>query len=328
MSISIRSLLRSAVPTMVLGAALCLHVAGAAAQTVTNGDSTFTIDPSATFASTNGATVRTGTVGGSTANLTVGGNATDNLFQQWWWFRVNGLNTREFALSGRTGGTVAGDTITLNYTEIDGFTAELKYILTDGPNTPVSACNVGMSCRITNTGAAPLSIAVFGYVDFDLQGFATDSAILLSPGLIEATDQSTGLKGQYLGIAPDAFQVNAFSALRALLADTSITDLNNTGLPFAAADFTSAYQWNLTIPAGGSQLIRGAIAINQTAVAPPGGPTCPADYNSVGGITVQDIFDFLSDWFSNLPRADFNGAGGITVQDVFDFLTAWFNGCP
>ena len=29
----------------------------------------------------------------------------------------------------------------------------------------------------------------------------------------------------------------------------------------------------------------------------------------------------------NDPRADFNGVGGVTVQDIFDFLAAWFMGC-
>ena len=60
----------------------------------------------------------------------------------------------------------------------------------------------------------------------------------------------------------------------------------------------------------------------------PAPPTCPADFNGVGGVTVQDIFDFLGAWFQNDARADFNGAGGITVQDVFDYLSAWFTGCP
>ncbi len=53
-------------------------------------------------------------------------------------------------------------------------------------------------------------------------------------------------------------------------------------------------------------------------------PTCPADFNNAGGVTVQDIFDFLGAWFASDARADFNNAGGITVQDIFDFLTAWF----
>jgi hypothetical protein len=57
-------------------------------------------------------------------------------------------------------------------------------------------------------------------------------------------------------------------------------------------------------------------------------PACPADFNMMGGVTVQDIFDFLSAYFSNGPGADFNGVGGITVQDIFDFLSAYFTGCP
>ena len=54
---------------------------------------------------------------------------------------------------------------------------------------------------------------------------------------------------------------------------------------------------------------------------------CQADFNGVGGLTVQDVFDFLAAFFAMDPRADFNGVGGVTVQDVFDFLTAWFTGC-
>jgi hypothetical protein len=64
------------------------------------------------------------------------------------------------------------------------------------------------------------------------------------------------------------------------------------------------------------------------------GNSCPADFNQMNGVTVQDIFDFLTDWSSQstggsviLASADFNGAGGVTVQDIFDFLQAWSAGC-
>ena len=54
---------------------------------------------------------------------------------------------------------------------------------------------------------------------------------------------------------------------------------------------------------------------------------CAADHNGVAGVTVQDIFDFLTDWFSGNAAADFNLSGGApTVQDIFDFLAAWFEG--
>ncbi len=60
---------------------------------------------------------------------------------------------------------------------------------------------------------------------------------------------------------------------------------------------------------------------------------CPADFDcsggagGTGGITVQDIFAFLSAWFAQNPAADFDGNGSIAVPDIFAFLAAWFAGC-
>ena len=57
------------------------------------------------------------------------------------------------------------------------------------------------------------------------------------------------------------------------------------------------------------------------------GVSCRADFNGDGRATVQDIFDFLSAFFSQNPQADFNRSGLVTVQDIFDFLAVWFRGC-
>jgi hypothetical protein len=59
-------------------------------------------------------------------------------------------------------------------------------------------------------------------------------------------------------------------------------------------------------------------------------PCCYADYNKVGGVSVQDIFDFLNDWFAGRPYANVGSSGGsgvLSVQNIFDFLGAWFSGC-
>lgn len=57
-------------------------------------------------------------------------------------------------------------------------------------------------------------------------------------------------------------------------------------------------------------------------------PHCSADFNGVGGVTVQDIFDFLVAYFANDARADVNLSGSVSLQDIFDYLTTYFAGCP
>lgn len=53
---------------------------------------------------------------------------------------------------------------------------------------------------------------------------------------------------------------------------------------------------------------------------------CRADWNQDCFLTVQDIFDFLEDYF--LGNADFNLDGFSTLEDLFSFLQSYFAGCP
>lgn len=58
-------------------------------------------------------------------------------------------------------------------------------------------------------------------------------------------------------------------------------------------------------------------------------PCCYADYNKANSITVQDIFDYLNDWFagSTFAIVGGDGSGGtLAVQAIFDYLNAWFAG--
>lgn len=54
---------------------------------------------------------------------------------------------------------------------------------------------------------------------------------------------------------------------------------------------------------------------------------CPADINSSGSLTVQDVFDFLGAYFAGEQAGDFNGNGMRDLQDVYDFVAAYFAGC-
>ncbi len=106
--------------------------------------------------------------------------------------------------------------------------------------------------------------------------------------------------------------------------------LNGTLAPLASGqprNFSFQFRASLPLVSGTSW---GHIDLFGTlsGTVPSGAPACPADFNTVGGLTVQDIFDFLAAWFSVSPQADFNHTGGVSVQDIFDFLGAWFAGCP
>lgn len=70
-----------------------------------------------------------------------------------------------------------------------------------------------------------------------------------------------------------------------------------------------------------------ATITNQAQLTITTAACCPADFNNSGGLSVQDLFDFLTAYFTNQPTADFNASGNISVQDIFDYLTAYFAGC-
>jgi hypothetical protein len=55
-------------------------------------------------------------------------------------------------------------------------------------------------------------------------------------------------------------------------------------------------------------------------------PVCRCDWNGVGGLTVQDVFDFLVDWFRGQGDFDQNGQTGL--QDLFEFLACYLNVPP
>lgn len=49
---------------------------------------------------------------------------------------------------------------------------------------------------------------------------------------------------------------------------------------------------------------------------------CRCDWNESNTLSVQDVFDFLTSYFSGV--GDFNQSGSTTVQHIFDFLACYF----
>lgn len=58
----------------------------------------------------------------------------------------------------------------------------------------------------------------------------------------------------------------------------------------------------------------------------PPPPSCRADYDHSGSVTITDIVAFLTDWFSGF--GDYNTDGLTDNADIYAFLIDWFAGCP
>ena len=201
-------------------------------------------------AALSGAANRTGTGGGTSHNFTAFGSA-DQSFQQWWWYRVNGVNTREFALSNQANAPVVnGNNMTLSYREPEGFTSVLQYTINNiGSTARVTGTNF-----VTNEGNTDLELEFFNYIDFDMNATAGgDSASLLFPNPVlrmSITDTSALINGEWRVLDADAYQIGGFSTVRTLLTDGDLDNLNNTGDPFGPGDFTAAVQWKFTLAPG------------------------------------------------------------------------------
>jgi len=216
---------------------------------------------SATDVNISGATIRTGTGGGASVIYTASGSA-DQLFQNWWWYRVNGVNAREFALSGLTSKTVSGNSMTLNYAEPEGFTARLEYTITEQSYGTL----VTKTAFIRNTSTAgTLDMAFFDYFDFDIAGGGGDSVALVSnnPAIrMLITDAVSPIYAEYRAIDGQAYQASSFSAVRGLLTNAVVNNFDNSGLPFGPGDMTAGNQWNFVLRPGEQIAVQTSLLLN------------------------------------------------------------------
>jgi hypothetical protein len=225
----------------------------------------FTIsDGDVFFTQVNSPTSGTGTVSGAAFRVN-GATGLDHVFETWWWFRVEG-DTREFALNNAAGTVAAGNTATTTWNMAGAaggspyaFSAVLTYTVTD---TGENLGQVAQSMVITNTGSDAITLNLFQYTDFDVNGTAsTDSA---TGGLDGITISDGPFTILYQGVGASAYQVTTFATLRGLLTNTTVDNLNNTGLPFGPGDFTGGFQWTLTLGAGESTTVMASMAVIPT----------------------------------------------------------------
>ncbi|MFT3683536.1 MAG: MYXO-CTERM sorting domain-containing protein [Phycisphaerales bacterium] len=217
-----------------------------------------------------------------------GGTAgSDNLYQNWWWYRVNGTgaSTRELGVRQATGTAVRTSSgpnqvsyaITTNAT--DSFV--LSWTLTQiNANTAV----INYSCTVLNNATFARDISLFNYVDYFLAnadaGDRLDTAY--GPGVgvhgdrvMNISDSSNAGWGlSHWGYGADAYAVGTFSGVGGQITDTGIDNFADANLgapvnPATGADITGVMQWNFVgVAAGGSATANGAIIVWNTVPTP------------------------------------------------------------
>jgi hypothetical protein len=203
-----------------------------------------------------------------------GGATTDHLFASGWFWRINGVDTREFAFNSvgmieAGSGTAAG---TRTWASVGGgaFSAVLSMTLTDGGSS--GAAMVTHTMTITNTSANPLDLALFNYLDYDIGGSATGDTATWEDQANDILRISQAPNfGLYQGVNADNFWVTDWGAtptVRTELTDTAVDDLTNAALPAGAIDFTGAFQWNRVLGVGDSTSVTAIMTINQTIPTP------------------------------------------------------------
>ena len=318
-------------------AALALSAGTAAAQ--------FSITPGGANAGNgvfgNGANVTSATgVGIADGIFRPGATAsTDSLYAHTWYFRGNS-DTREYTFANTTtapfnmSGVVIGnnantldtggyDFTVANATSGYNFTAQLRYTIVAGAAGPT----VNYSCTITNTNAAPLTLALFDYCDIDCNGTAAGDTYVIN-GAGNAFQVSDGpTLTEFRATSPNAYQATIFANLRGLLSNTTVENLNGTvvGSP---GDFTGAFQWNLQIAPNASATVGGSMAFVSSFTT-----GCYANCDSSTAQPILNANDFqcflnafaAGDSYANCDNSSANPV--LNANDFQCFLNTFAAGC-
>jgi hypothetical protein len=206
-----------------------------------------------------------------------------------------------------------------------------------------SPANVAGNYAFSDTG--PLH--VWGPASSGGGALGLDTAAVVSPGGYFATDASSAVvslrlafngqraAGTWILRVQDTFPGDTGRVTSAVL------ELDQPFVPACSIDpdqagaccrDASGGMGNLCLLTSlpGCQLVdgsfRGAGTVCGTSITNPT-TCCRVNFNRVDGVTVADLFDFLSAWFSGSASADFDRDNVLSVPDLFAFLAAWFAGC-
>lgn len=193
----------------------------------------------------------------------------DHMHKQWFWFRV-GNGGGEAPISSLDHDDTIGvdlkvsdgnlnpgnDRLVARYRDPgDDFFVVVDFVLGGGSDGSGRA-DLTEVISIFNTSNQTLNFHFFEYVDFDLnETIGDDTIVILNGNTARQTDPVVTVSETVVTPQPSRFEAAVFDSTLLSLNDGNPTTLNNQAGPLADVDATWAFQWDMSIPAGGSFLI-------------------------------------------------------------------------
>jgi hypothetical protein len=182
---------------------------------------------------------------------------------QGFWYRFEGMNQEVPLINLAAGGIfqpkvsdndydTGYETLNTAYDNGAGFSATVAYVLLGGlPGSHSSALQEIISFH--NTTAQPVRLQFFQYCDFDLNGTAGDDTVrLTNPNTVEQRDAGTVVSETVVTPPPPLTEVALYAATLQKLNNTSVDNLDGSAGPRGPDDVTWAFQWDITVPVGGT----------------------------------------------------------------------------
>lgn len=179
-----------------------------------------------------------------------GASPSDMAYESWWFYRVAG-GTRESAFTSPDIELYGGSLGVLDWADPTGaglFSASLSVEVID----PGTGGNLFQNMRITNTSGSSLTLSLFHYSDFDLNGTSGGdrAALGANPDGLQIDQTDGAQSARIVGYGANAYRVSRYAQILADLTDNGVDAFSNNGLPLNNQDVTIGFQWNVTIAAG------------------------------------------------------------------------------
>ncbi|NUL82772.1 MAG: S8 family serine peptidase [Armatimonadetes bacterium] len=260
------------------------------------------------------------------ANFRPSGSVGDQLFQNWWFYRVQG-NNREYGIGSNLiyWDQPAPNRMLLVYDEPDdeGSTRIIRFWLDYNLfKTEGDTAILQIDHYIENLTGVTRTVHFYNYTDFDLSGTAGgDSAANIAPGVLRQTEGSL-FATLTARPHPNFWEIAPFASLRTKLLNTSADTLANATSPSMNFDATLGFQWSYNnIPTGNY--------VAGTMWKTIGRPVIWGDINNDGCVDDVDLAIVLSQFGASAYglAADVNADGVVDDVDLAIVLSYFGTGC-